>query len=127
MVRDNIAELINGIKNAHKAGIEKLVVPYSKLVFNVLGVLEKENYVTEFSKKGKKVIKFLEVKINKEKQVTDARRVSKLSKRVYKGAHELIVNSRVNGIYVLTTPKGVMTHREAKKQNVGGELLFRIW
>jgi small subunit ribosomal protein S8 len=127
MVRDTIAELVNGIKNASKAGKSTVVVPYSKLVVSVAEVLKTEGYITAIENKGKKIVKFVEVTLNPEMPVTGTQRVSHLSKRVYRGADELRGGSRMNGFFVITTPKGVMTHREAKKQKVGGEVLFKLW
>lgn len=127
MVRDYIAEIVNGLKMAHVACKDTVVLPYSKLIENILEVLKKEGYVVSIEKKGKKVIRFIEAKINLEMPVTGGQRVSHMSKRVYKGSKEIIVSSRVRGISIVTTPKGVMTSKDAKKQNVGGEILMKIW
>jgi small subunit ribosomal protein S8 len=127
MVRDYIAEAVNGLKMAGRAGKETLILPYSKLVENILNVLKKEGFVLEIAKKGKKVIKFIEVTVNKAMPLTGGERVSHSSKRVYKGSKELMMSSRIRGTYILTTPKGVMTHRDAKKQNIGGEVLMKVW
>jgi small subunit ribosomal protein S8 len=127
MVRDYIAEVVNGLKMASRAGKDTAVLPYSKLIENILEVLKKEGYVTSIDKKGKKVTKYLEVTLNTEMPVTGGERVSHMSKRVYKGSKDIITSSRMQGIYVLTTPKGVMTNKDAKKQNVGGEILMKIW
>ncbi len=127
MVRDTIAELVNGMKNASKAGHSSLVVRDTKLISAIVVALEKEGFVKAMNKKGKKIQKFIEVELNKEMPVEGAKRVSTFSKRIYKGSTELLANSRMNGVFILTTPKGVMSHKEAKKQNVGGEVLFKIW
>jgi small subunit ribosomal protein S8 len=127
MVRDYIAEVVNGLKMAHKAGKDIIILPYSKLVESILEVLKKEGYILSIEKKGKKIIRFIEAKVNLELPVTGGQRVSHMSKRVYKGSKEIIVSSRVQGLCILTTPKGVMTSRDAKKQNVGGEILMKIW
>jgi small subunit ribosomal protein S8 len=127
MVRDYIAELINGLKMASKAGKDIVILPYSKLIENILEVLKTEGYVLSIDKKGKKIIKFIEATLNKEKPVTGGQRVSHMSKRVYKGSKEIVVSSKILGTCILTTPKGVMTHRDAKKQNIGGEILMKIW
>lgn len=127
MVRDYIAEVVNGLKMASRSGKNNAVFPYSKLVENILEVLKKEGYVSSFDKKGKPVIKYIEVALNPEMPVTGGERISHMSKRVYKGSKDIIASARMQGIYIVTTPKGVMTNREAKKQNVGGEILMKIW
>ena len=70
MVRDYIAEVVNGLKMAGRAGKDMLVLPYSKLVENILNVLKKEGFVLDIAKKGKKVTKFIEVTVNKAQPVT---------------------------------------------------------
>ena len=80
---------------------------------------------------GKKVTKFIEAEIVYEAdgtpKVRGVERVSKFSKRVYQKAKELRPVKYGTGLMILTTPKGIMTNRAAKKENVGGEVLFKIW
>jgi small subunit ribosomal protein S8 len=127
MVRDYISETINGVKIGGKAKKENIVVPFSLLVENLLKVLKSEGYVVDFSRKGKKIPKYIEVTLNLSKVIDGAQRVSKSSKRVYTNSKDIKVGSRMSGVFILTTPKGVMTHKEAKKQNVGGEVLCKLW
>lgn len=127
MVRDYIAEVVNGLKMASRAGKNVAVLPYSKLVESILEVLKKEGYVSSIEKKGKKIVKYIEVTLNPEMPVNGGQRVSHMSKRVYKGSKEIVASARMQGFYILTTPKGVMTGKDAKKQNVGGEILMKIW
>ncbi len=127
MVRDYIAEVVNGLKMASRAKKSTAVLPFSKLVENILEVLKKEGYVTSIEKKGKKVIKYIEVTLNPDMPVTGGERISHMSKRVYKGSKDITASSRMQGFFILTTPKGVMTNKDAKKQNVGGEVLMKIW
>jgi len=130
MVTDPIADLITRIKNASDARKESLVLPYSKLKESIAAVLQKEGYVKSVAKKGKKVTKLLEVELNyngNEPRVQGVQRVSKLSKRIYKGAKDLRVFKNGYGNIILSTPKGILTEADAKKANVGGEVLFKIW
>lgn len=127
MVRDYIAEVVNGLKMASRAKKATAVLPYSKLVENILEVLKKEGYVSSYDSKGKKVMRYIEVNLNPAMPVNGGERVSHTSKRVYKGSKDIIASSRMQGIYIITTPKGVMTNKDAKKQNVGGEILMKIW
>lgn len=130
MVKDGIADLINALKNGNLAGKEIVVTPYSSLKVAVLELLQKEGYVDSFSKKGKKIVKNIEVALKysgKNPAISGVERVSKFSKRIYKGVDGIRPFKNGMGIQVLTTPKGVLTDREAKKQNVGGEVLFTMW
>jgi small subunit ribosomal protein S8 len=131
-MKDPIGDLITKIKNANGAGHATVVVPYSKMKAAVLEVLEKEGYVKGISKKGKKVNKAIEVGLvydeeRKAPRITGVERVSKLSKRVYQKSKDIrAVRSRF-GTLILTTPKGILTDKEARAEKVGGEALFKIW
>ena len=109
---DPISQVITHIKNANKAGKSLTTFPYSKLKEGVLEVLKREGFIKDFSKKGKKV---------------GVEQISKCSRRVYSKSKE--IKSVINGYgaLILTTPKGILTDREAKKEKVGGEVLFKIW
>lgn len=127
---DPIANLITQIKNASDAGKETVTVPYSSVKEAILEVLQKEGYVTSFSKKGKKIHKTLEVELgydNYGPRVKGVQRISHLSKRVYGGVKEMKSVKQGHGVLVVTTPKGILTDADARRQQVGGELLFKIW
>ncbi|MFO0718514.1 MAG: 30S ribosomal protein S8 [Candidatus Paceibacterota bacterium] len=128
---DQIADMITRIKNAGDVKKESLVFPYSKIKFEIASVLQKEGYLKSVAKKGKKVTKFIEAELNYEAdgspKVRGVQRVSKLSKRIYQKSKDLRSVKYGTGLLVLTTPKGIMTNKEAKKEKVGGEVLFKIW
>lgn len=130
-MKDSISDLIIKIKNANIAGHETVTVPYSKMKESILVVLEKEGYVQGINKKGKKVGKFLEVGLvyeeDKSPKITGVTRVSKFSKRVYQKSKEIRPVRSHFGMLVLTTPKGILTDKQARKEKVGGEALFKIW
>ncbi len=127
---DGISDLIIRIKNASAVGKETVSMPYSKMKEAILEVLAKEGFVKDVVKKGKKIFKSIEVGLVYNEygpKVKGAERISHLSKRVYSGAKSLRKVMQGHGIMLVTTPKGVMTDAEARKQNVGGEPLFKIW
>lgn len=127
---DPIANMITQLKNAGSAGRESVVVPFSQIKENIAKVLMSEGFVKSVEKKevkGRPVLLigvFLENRIPKIKGV---QRLSKTSKRVYKKSSEIRPVKNGYGALVLSTPKGVMSGREAKKQKLGGEVLFSIW
>jgi len=130
MVTDPIADLLVRIKNAGYTRLPATTIPYSQLKFEIMNLLHKEGYVGPVSKKGRKTKKVIEVDIaytDKRPRVTDAMRVSKPSRRVYMGVNDIKPVRHGYGILVLSTPKGIMTDKEAKKEHVGGEALFKIW
>lgn len=127
---DGISDLIVRIKNGSDARKETVTIPHSKIKSAILDVLEKEGFVKDIVKKGKKVQKSIEVGLVYDEygpRVKGVERVSKLSKRIYAGSKDLKSVMQGHGVMVLTTPKGIMTDAEARKHKVGGELLFKIW
>ncbi|MEA2112936.1 MAG: 30S ribosomal protein S8 [Patescibacteria group bacterium] len=131
MSRDTISELIIGIKNAGKAGKESVKFPYSNFKMSIAEILAKEGYIKSVSKVGKMPKRILEVEIAYKDRnlpkIKDVVRVSKLSKRIYKGSGDIQSIKNGYGMSVLSTSNGVMTDKEARKAKVGGEVLFKIW
>jgi small subunit ribosomal protein S8 len=90
---DPISDMIVQIKNASSAGKESVVLPYSKLKLSILETLQKEGFVKSFDKKGKKVVKFIEVVLaeeNGEPKIHGVQRISKTSRRVYQKAKDIL-------------------------------------
>lgn len=124
---DQIANMINMIKNAGVAEHESVTVPYSKIKESVAECLMKEGYLSAVTKKMKKGMPTLElglVYVDGMPKVKGAERVSKSSCRVYKGVKDI---KRSYGLTVMTTPKGILTDKQARKEMVGGEVLFKVW
>ena len=118
------------MKNASLAGKESISVPASKLKNAILECLKKEGYVSKFSKKNKKGQPIFEVDLiytDKKPRITDVDRVSKQSRRVYFGMKDIHSVRNGTGLLVLSTPKGIMSGKQARKEQVGGEVLFKIW
>ncbi len=127
---DPISDMIVRIKNATDSKKESVVFPYSKIKLAILEILQKEGYIKSFGKKGKKVIKFIDVTLSydgKDGRINGVKRVSKTSKRVYVGSKEINKVKNGLGTLVLSTPKGIMTDKMAREAKVGGEALFEIW
>ncbi len=127
---DTISQMIISIKNGSLVGKESVLVPYSKLKNAILDCLVKEGFVSSVAKKSKKGQPFLEIGLvygdNKPK-ISDVERVSKPSKRVYIGVKEIFPVKNGKGLMVLSTPKGILSGKEARKEQVGGEILFKVW
>lgn len=118
------------MKNGSLAGKDSVSFPYSKLKNAIGECLKKEGYVKQVSKKVKKGFPVLEVElvyIDKNPKITQVERVSKQSCRVYFGVNDIHRVRNGNGLLVLSTPKGILSGREARKEQVGGEALFKIW
>ena len=118
------------MKNGSLAGKESVTFPYSKMKNAIGECLKKAGYVSEVSKKVKKGIPVLEVKlvyIDKKPKIAEVERISKQSRRVYFGMKDIHSVRNGTGLLVLSTPKGILSGKEARKEQVGGEALFRVW
>jgi small subunit ribosomal protein S8 len=127
---DQIANMINMIKNANRVGHESIAVPYSKVKHAIAECLVKEGFLKGASKKAKKGISVLEVElayVDGAPKVNGVDRVSKLSRRVYAGVKSIKSTRSGYGSTIMTTPKGILTDKQARKEMVGGEVLFKIW
>ena len=127
---DQIADLITRIRNAVMVSKNEILVPTSKLKVGVVEVLKKNGYVA-----GYEVIEgtprgTLKVVINEPGTIAKINEISKVSKpgrRVYSAADELPVIKSGRGMIIVSTSKGLMTGREAKKNRLGGEILVKVW
>lgn len=127
---DSIADMLIRIKNAQMAGHETVLIPHSKLKFEIAKLLKKEGWISDFSKKGKKVKKFIELVLKYEDgrpMISDMKRISKSSRRIYVGTKEIKPIRQGFGMAIISTPKGLLTNKEAKVQKVGGEVLCEIY
>ena len=118
------------MKNGSLAGKESVSFPYSKMKNAIALCLQKAGYVTDISKKVKKGQPLLEVKlvyVDKKPKITEVERISKQSRRVYFGMKDIHSVRNGSGLLVLSTPKGILSGKEARKEQVGGEALFKIW
>jgi|SRR3989338_4242138 len=131
MVNDTIGDLIIRLKNAGAIKQAAVSVPYSAFKMAVAEKLKDAGFVTSVEKKGKKVKKTLDIalKYNEagEHAIQGVKRVSKPGRRMYKSVREIMPVRYGHGALVLSTPKGVLTDKEARKEKVGGEALFEIW
>lgn len=130
-ITDAIADLLTRIRNASTAKHETVDVPASNMKKAIVQILLDEGYIKSYTvqEDGKQgVIRIvLKYSAGKTPVITGLRRVSKPGLRIYTNCEEMPQVRRGLGIAILSTSKGVMTDKEAKKQNVGGEVLAYIW
>jgi len=129
-MNDKVADMLIRLKNAGSAGKSFASVPHSKLKLAIALALLKKGYIESVSQKGKKTKKTIEIEIaykDGKPKMKEVKRISKLSRRVYYGYRDIKPIRNGFGILMLSTPKGILTGDEAKKENVGGEALFKIW
>lgn len=134
---DTISNMIIQIKNAGNAGHDRVLVPYSKLKHSIAEVLKKEKFIkdtTPESQKGRKMLAidllFGDTRLSTGRQtpkIKGVQRISKPSRRIYKRASDIRAVKSGYGALILSTSKGIMSGREARRASLGGEALFTIW
>ncbi len=124
-------DILTRIRNAQAAKKDSLKVPFSNMDFVVLELLARYGFIASVAKKGRMPKRVIEIVLKyDEKGMGAIRGVAHLSvpsRRVYAGAKELRPVKQGYGLGAVSTPKGIMAYHEAKKANVGGELLFEVW
>ena len=130
-ITDPIADMLTRIRNANNAKHDSVDVPASNMKKSIAQILLDEGYIKSYQivDDGTQGIIRITLKYNagKEKVITGLRRVSKPGLRVYVGADELPRVLRGLGIAIVSTSKGVMTDKQARKEHVGGEVLAFVW
>ena len=128
MSSDVISDMLTAIRNATLVYQDKVDVPYSKLKAEIARILKEEGFITSYKKVdaiNKSYLRiFLKYGPNREQVIREIVRVSKPGRRIYKSYKEL--KSDDFTIYILSTPKGVMTDKQAKKIKVGGEVICYV-
>ncbi|HYC83308.1 MAG TPA: 30S ribosomal protein S8 [Candidatus Paceibacterota bacterium] len=130
MVTDPISDMLVQLKNAAMVGKPSVIVPLSNVKMEIAKVLLENGYLSDVSKRGKKNRKFLQCDlayVGGKSRLTEVKRMSKPSRRIYQGVADIRSVRQGMGLAVLSTPKGILADKQAKEQNVGGELLFMIW
>jgi len=105
-------------------------IPFSDLKYEIAKILEKKGFVVKVEKKGKKVRRTIEVTlkyVENQPVISGLKRISKPGQRIYKKAKEIKPVKGGYGVAVISTPKGLMTDKEARKKKLGGEVLCEIW
>jgi len=129
--QDPIADMLTRIRNANRVGRKVVLIPRSKICNGIAHVLKEEGYIEEFDviddgRQGQLRVK-LKYSMSGEKVIHELDRQSKPGRRVYRDVTELKPVLRGTGIAVLSTPRGVLSDRECRKEHVGGEILCTIW
>jgi small subunit ribosomal protein S8 len=130
-VTDSIADFLNRISNGQKARFDKVDIPASRMKTSIARILKEEGYIKNYKmiRDNKQGMIRVQLKYDdaREGSITGLKRISKPGCRVYVGHDEIprIMNSM--GIAILSTSKGLMTDRQARKEAVGGELLCSVW
>lgn len=131
LVLDPIADMLTRIRNANSNKSETVVIPQSKTKLAIAEILKTEGYIVDFKSVEIDGIKMIEVTLkygpNGEKVIQGLKRISKPGLRIYSNADQLPKVLNGLGIAIVSTSKGIITDKEARKLNVGGEVLAYVW
>ena len=127
---DPIADMIVRIRNAHMAELEIVEMPHSKVKSEIANVLKKEGYINDFAVEGgiKKTLRiYLKYTQDQDPAILGIKRISKTGRRRYVSADDIPRVLNGLGVAVMSTSSGVMTGKEARSKNIGGEIICSVW
>jgi len=133
VVTDTIADMLTRIRNANQMRYEEVKVPTSKIKAEIARILKEEGFIKDYKIENSEksvqntIIITLKYTDKKERVITGLKRISKPGLRVYAKNDEIPKVLNGLGIAIISTSKGIMTDKEARKQNIGGEVLAYIW
>ncbi|MFH1451072.1 MAG: 30S ribosomal protein S8 [bacterium] len=127
---DPIADLLNRIRNAQAVLLPTVEVPFSNLKYEICQILQREGFIGNIEKKGKKVRKTLEITLkyaNKEPVISGIKKISNPGQRIYLPVTKVRRVKEGFGIAIISTSKGLKTDKEARKERLGGEIIAKVW
>ncbi|MDO4995932.1 MAG: 30S ribosomal protein S8 [Bacilli bacterium] len=131
VVTDTIADMLTRIRNANQMRYEEVTVPASNIKKEIARILKEEGFINDYKVENNDaqgtIVMNLKYSNKKERVITGLKRISKPGLRVYVTSDEIPQVLNGLGIAIISTSKGIMTDKEARKQNIGGEVLAYIW
>ncbi|PJF41457.1 MAG: 30S ribosomal protein S8 [Chloroflexi bacterium] len=134
MTSDPIADMLTRIRNALMAGHRTVDIPKSKIKVEIARILKEEGYIEDYTVGDEKPVAMIHVTLkyygsrrDRRPVITKIERISKPGRRIYRGRRDLPRVMSGIGIAIMTTPKGVMTAQQARRQRLGGEVLCYVW
>lgn len=126
VVTDTIADMLTRIRNAKQMRYETVEIPTSKIKKEIARILKEEGFINDYKVEDRTLTVNLKY-VDKESVITGLKRISKPGLRVYAKSDEIPKVLNGLGIAIISTSKGIMTDKEARKENIGGEVLAYIW
>lgn len=134
VTNDPIADMLTRIRNALTRGKPSVIVPKSKIKVEIARILKEEGYIDDYAIGDEKPVPLIHVRLKyfgarRERLpvITQLKRISKPGRRVFRKRKDLPIVLSGTGIAIVTTPKGVMTAQQARRDRVGGEVLCYVW
>jgi small subunit ribosomal protein S8 len=133
-VNDPIADMLTRIRNAIMAGKNEVAIPHSKMKMEIARILQEEGYIESCEVGAEKPYPWIHIRLryagtrrHRRPVITGLKRISKPGRRIYASVEEIPWVLSGMGISIMTTPKGVMTGQQARRERVGGEVLCYVW
>ena len=126
MNTDPIADLLTRIRNAHMAHKQNINAPYSKVKENILKVMKQYKFIEDYKINQDNKHKTIDITLKEDREKITLKRISKPGQRIYIKSKDLKIIKSGLGISILSTPKGLMSNIEARKENLGGEIICQI-
>lgn len=126
-MNDTIADMLTRIRNAQAARHQSVSLPYSKIKEGIAKILQDAGFVGDVKVEKNGTFQQLVIELKETGRITALERVSKPGRRVYASSQQIPLVLGGRGIVVLSTSRGLMTGREARKQGLGGELICKVW
>ncbi len=134
VTNDPVADMLTRIRNALVRGKPEVIVPKSTIKVEIARILKEEGYIEDFTVGDETPVPLIKVQLkyfgarrDRRPVITQLQRISKPGRRVYRKRKELPIVLSGTGIAIVTTPKGVMTAQQARRDGVGGEVLCYVW
>ena len=124
---DPITDMLNRIRNAQAVNHETVSIPFSKIKFEIIKILEKQGFIIGMEKKGRLTKKTIEITLKYPSVMLGLKRISKPGQRIYAGFKDIRGSKGKYGLVIVSTPKGLMTGIEARNNKLGGEVICEIW
>jgi small subunit ribosomal protein S8 len=126
MQTDPIADMLTRIRNAAASRREQTLIPYSKIKEAIAGILKENDFIADYKVDSTGTFKQLVVTLKDDSSLTSLTRISKPGRRIYAASTEIPTVLAGRGMVIISTPQGLMTGREARKQGLGGELICKV-
>ena len=124
---DPITDMLNRIRNAQAVSHKTVAIPFSNIKYSIAKILERQGLVGVVEKKGRTTKKTIEIVLKYPSEMLGLKRISKPGQRIYAGSKEIRGSKGKYGLVIVSTPKGLMTGGEARRNKVGGEIICEIW
>jgi len=127
---DSITDMLNRVRNAQAVKHSMVSIPFSDLKYEIAKILEKKGFMEKVEKKGRKTKRVIEITLkytDKTPAISGLKRISKPGQRIYTPWKKIKKVKAGFGIAIISTSKGLMTAEEARRQKLGGEILFEVW